>query len=96
MASRDDEDQRSNEQIVHCALFQCFGIILVAVPVAALYFLGPTDLFSRLLKFLPENPGWNWFFGWELFLFLMTLLALPVWPAACVASGLMFGQQLSC
>ena len=89
-----DEDQQNGKLACSCLLV-LFLVAVTVTFVVAVTVSGPERLFGHALKLLPDDPGWNWGCGWTLFLCITSVLGLPIWSAACVLTGLMFGQRLS-
>jgi len=68
-----------------------FAIVMILL--ATMYLANHTGLLVDGLKLLPDNPGWDWFFGWTILLAANTTLGLPIWSALFIVSGLVFGLK---
>lgn len=85
-------DDQSHKAV--CGGFLIFFAIVMTL-LATIYLANHASLLVDGLKLLPDNPGWNWFFGWTILLAANTTLGLPIWSALFIVSGLVFGQRLS-
>ena len=86
-----DEDQ--SHKAVCGGFLILFAIVMTML--ATIYLANHAGFLVDALKLLPDNPGWDWFFGWTILLAANTILGLPIWSALFVVSGLVFGQRLS-
>lgn len=84
------KDEESGSCLWQCVAPTIFIGIIAGIAITVILY-GPARLLRWVLSFTPEHPSWQFALGLCLAIAICIVVLMPLWPALCWLSGLLYG-----